>query len=130
LPSKMRKHKDNKGFTLIEVLVAFVILGLSLTAAYSAFTGGLRSELAAKDSTEGILLAQSYLAEIGVSRPLVEGTQEEQLDTGQTVRIEMREFDALALATRPRVRAWEVGVEVTAPDGSAVRLAELKLGPP
>jgi general secretion pathway protein I len=120
----------NRGFTLVEVLVAFVILGLSLAAAYSAFTGGLRAELRARQSAEGVLLAQSYLAEIGVSRPLVEGSEEEELDDGRTVRIEMREVGGFSLDRRERIRAWEVGVEVIEPDGAAVRLAEVKLGPP
>jgi general secretion pathway protein I len=120
----------NSGFTLVEVLVAFVILGLSLASAYAAFSGGLRAELRAEQSARGVLLAQSYLSEIGVSRPLVEGAEEEVLETGETVRVEMREIDVLALARRPRVSAWEVGVEITTPDGGTVRLAELKLGPP
>lgn len=125
----MPNRTRSSGFTLAEVLVAFVILGLTLAGAYAAFSGGLRAEQKAGESAEGVLLAQSYLAEIGVSRPLAEGTQEEVLETGQTVRIEIREVEALPLERNPRVRAWEVGVEVLTPGGDSVRLAELKLGP-
>ena len=42
----------NSGFTLAEILVAFVILGLSLASAYAAFSGGLRAERRAGESLE------------------------------------------------------------------------------
>lgn len=118
-----------RGFTLVEVLAAFVILSLTLASAYAALTGGLRWERRAGETASAVLTARSYLAEAGVSRPLAEGVREETLEDGSTVRIAMREVEPVPLETRPRVLAWEVTVEVATPDGATLRLSELKLAP-
>lgn len=49
------------GFSLLEVLVAFVIMALALGALYQALGGSLRGVAAAGDSTRAVLLAQSLL---------------------------------------------------------------------
>lgn len=125
-PRPTREH----GFTLIEVLAAFVILSLTLASAYAALTGGLRWERRAAETASGVLLVRSLLTEVGVARPLVEGTVEETLDDGRTVRIAMREVRPVPLEIRPRVTAWEVTVEIVTPDGATVGLSDLKLAPP
>ena len=122
-------RRRERGFTLVEVLAAFVILSLTLASAYAALTGGLRWERRAAETSAAVLLARSYLAEAGVSRALAEGVTEEMLDDGRTVRIAMREVEPVPLETRPRLLAWEVTVEVIEPEGARLSLTELKLAP-
>ena len=54
------------GFTLLEVMVAFVIFALSVGALYESFAGSLRRSLKAEAEERAWLSAQSLLAEIRV----------------------------------------------------------------
>ncbi len=54
------------GFTLLEVLVAFVILALTLSVIMRIFSGGLRNVTLADNYDRALLLAQSRLAELSV----------------------------------------------------------------
>lgn len=128
--SRLPNRKRERGFTLVEVLVAFVILALTLASAYAAFTGGLTWERRAGETAEAVLLARSYLAEAGVSRPLAEGVTEETLEEGRTVRLSMRQVEPVPADGLAQVTAWEVTVEITGPGNASLSLTELKLGPP
>ena len=67
----MRTKRASGGFSLLEVLVAFVILALTLSVVMRIFSGGLRNAALADDYSRAVLLAESRLAELSV-RP-VEG---------------------------------------------------------
>ena len=54
-----------RGFTLIEVLVAFTILAVSVGTLLVAFSGGLRSSSLTRDYTQAVIIAESRLAETG-----------------------------------------------------------------
>ena len=60
LPSKQRPQW---GFSLIEMLVALVVLSLSLSALYQAATGATRNVRVAAQYTDAVMLAESMLAE-------------------------------------------------------------------
>lgn len=66
---KIREH----GFTLLEVMVAFVILALVLGAAYRSISAGNRASVAAGEVLEAISLAESTLARIGGDLPASPG---------------------------------------------------------
>ncbi|MBI4011917.1 MAG: prepilin-type N-terminal cleavage/methylation domain-containing protein [Candidatus Rokubacteria bacterium] len=68
-----RAPREQGGFTLIEVLVALVILAVAVLAALQLFGGGLRLARASADHLEATLLASQKLAELGF-QPLEEGT--------------------------------------------------------
>jgi general secretion pathway protein I len=68
-----------RGFSLLEVLVAFVILALVATAIFRLFSGALVNASAADDYTQAVLVAESVLAEAAATRPLTETT-----NTGST----------------------------------------------
>jgi prepilin-type N-terminal cleavage/methylation domain-containing protein len=53
------------GFTLLEVMISFVIAALALSLLYQGATGGLRSTAAAARTEEAVSLAKSHLAAIG-----------------------------------------------------------------
>lgn len=54
---------NDKGFTLIEVLVAVVILGVSLSLIVSLFGGGLRLVKSTENYSRAITLAREKLGE-------------------------------------------------------------------
>jgi general secretion pathway protein I len=68
----MRRRPDS-GFTLLEVLIAFVIAGLGIAALMQAGAGGLRATHAAARYEEAIARARSHLAAATHGAPLVPG---------------------------------------------------------
>ena len=54
---------NNKGFTLMEVLVAVVILGVSLSLIVSLFGGGLRLVKSTENYSRALVLAREKLSE-------------------------------------------------------------------
>lgn len=70
-----RRQLDGRqsGYTLIEVLVAFMILALALTVLMRIFSGGLRNVSVSSDYATATLIAESRLAAAGIDLPLVPG---------------------------------------------------------
>lgn len=62
------------GFTLIEMVIAFAILGLSLSALYATFQNALSRTRHDAHLSEATLLARSLLARAGTEWPLIEGS--------------------------------------------------------
>ncbi len=63
-----------KGFTLLEVLAAFVVFAVALAALMQVFTGGLRDAQLADEYARAVIMAQSRLAEFTAADPLQETT--------------------------------------------------------
>ena len=72
-----------RGFSLLEVLVAFVILSLVGTALFRLFSGALQNASAADDMSRAVLVAESVLAEAASAQPLREATQQGTVDDGR-----------------------------------------------
>ncbi len=68
-----------RGFTLIEVVVAFVLLSLVLATSYEIFSTGFARAADLEDYSRATVVAQSMLASTGLEEPLKEG--ETQGDT-------------------------------------------------
>lgn len=62
-----------RGFSLIEVLVAFIILSLTLSVLMRIFSGGTHNAALASDYSHAVLLAETKLAAAGIEIPLQEG---------------------------------------------------------
>ena len=69
----MLASRDQQGFSLIEILVAFMILAMSLSVIFRIFSGGLRNVALSEDYARAVLVAESQLSAIGVSEPLQAG---------------------------------------------------------
>src|SRR5450432_3609457 len=72
LPGPPPRTRES-GFTLIEVVVAFVLLALVLATSFEIFTTGFAREALLEDQSRALLIAQSRLAETGVEENLKEG---------------------------------------------------------
>jgi general secretion pathway protein I len=69
----MGKKQDSRGFTLLEVMLAFVIFALSFATVLEIMAGSMRSVRRASDDTEVALLAQSVMDQVGTEIPVEEG---------------------------------------------------------
>jgi general secretion pathway protein I len=90
-------RNDSKGFTLVEVLVAFTILALTLVVLLQLFGGGLRAVSASERHLMATMLARSVLAGLGAETPILAG--EETDDIGDGYRWTMRIAQSLAIAS-------------------------------
>ncbi len=64
LPDHRYNKVREKGFTLLEILVAFVVLALSLTVIFQIFSRGTRNLSLANDYNRAIIVAQNQLARL------------------------------------------------------------------
>jgi general secretion pathway protein I len=62
-----------RGFTLIEVVVAFVLLALVLVMAFEVFSAGLQRVGQLEDRSQAMAIAQSQIAAAGIEQSLREG---------------------------------------------------------
>jgi general secretion pathway protein I len=67
-------HKRNGGFTLLEVLLAFVIFALSFATVMEILSGSIRNTMRAREYSEIALIAQSVMDQVGLEIPLEVGT--------------------------------------------------------
>ncbi len=103
--SRQRQGKGpggNRGFTLLEVLVAFVIFALSFAVVLEIIAGSMRSTIRAKDYSEAALLAQSLMEGVGSEVPLEAGAYQGETDDGIVWVIEITDFEGLNEDTRAR----------------------------
>ncbi len=86
-------HKNfSRGFSLLEVLVAFVILGLVLGTLMEIFSGGLRNVSRAGEFQRAVLLGQSKLASVGIEMPLKEGESSGEFDANYRWQVSIRPY--------------------------------------
>ena len=70
------------GFTLIEIIVAFVLLALVLSTGFEIFSAGLKRAGDLEDQSRAIVIAQAKLAAAGLDAPLAEGVTQGESEDG------------------------------------------------
>ena len=80
-PGRPRSGKARgAGFTLIEVVVAFVLLATVLALGFEIFSDGLRRTAELDDRSRAVVVAQSRLAAAGLEEALVDGQSQGDSD--------------------------------------------------
>ncbi|TVR58822.1 MAG: prepilin-type N-terminal cleavage/methylation domain-containing protein [Candidatus Competibacteraceae bacterium] len=129
----MSRRLHQRGFSLLEVLVAFAILSISLGVLLQVFATGLRNAGMADDYTRATLYAESILAAIGREAPPSAGVREGPIDDQFSWRSTVGEYtDGLPDPERTQVLAYRVSVEVFWPGPAQIRsvmLETLRLAP-
>ena len=72
IPTRVNKQK---GFSLLEILIAFSILALSLGILLKIFSAGVNTAVVAEDYTAAVQIAQSLMAKTGLETPLQAGQE-------------------------------------------------------
>ncbi|MGJ0486194.1 MAG: type IV pilus modification PilV family protein [Methylomicrobium sp.] len=65
-----RRHKSQRGFSLLEILVAFSIMAISMGMLLSIFSSGLRNASVSEEYTSAVQIAEAILARPGIETPL------------------------------------------------------------
>jgi general secretion pathway protein I len=137
----VRPTMRETGFSLLEVLAAFVILALVGTALFRVFSGALGNVAVSDEYSRATLYAESRLAGLSVEAPLREGAQQGTSDDGfyaWTATIAPYTPPGItpdmdSAAATMAIRLWRLAVTVRWPGvaGSerSIALATLKVTP-
>jgi general secretion pathway protein I len=79
----MNRRARARGFTLNEVVVAFMLLSVVLVTVFEIFSRGLARAGELDDYSHGLVIAQARLASVGVEAPLAEGATAGSSDDGR-----------------------------------------------
>lgn len=68
-----RPHKAQRGFSLLEILVAFSIMAISIGMLLGIFSAGLRNASVSEEYTAAVQIAEAMIARPGTEVPLQQG---------------------------------------------------------
>lgn len=133
----IRGARGQRGFTLIEVVVAFALLALALTFLLGSLSGAARQVRIASDSSRATLHAQSLLAQLGVGETLQPGRRQGDFEAGRyRWALEIAPYaDPLKQAaatdnpSAPRLLWLRLSVEWGAAPGQQLQWQTLRLAP-
>jgi general secretion pathway protein I len=133
LPAAFRwlPRANQRGFTLIEVLVAFAIAALLLVAVLRILTLGLAGTDRADAYTRATILAESALDTLGVVTPLAEGSAETRKGRF-IIAVAVRRYDGSGAGNGQYLVLYRLTAKVSWREGArqrSVSLATLRLGP-
>ncbi len=123
--------RPEHGFTLLELLVAFVILSVAVGTLLHTFGQSLRNTALAEDYTLATLHAQSLLAHVGVEPPLSVGVYQGVFDEQFEWQVAIERYvdpEAPVDIETPgfAVNLYHVEVRVSWADGPQNRQIELQ----
>lgn len=124
------KHTAENGFTLVETLIAFTILAVSMVVILQSFTTGLRSLETAESYARAAMMAQSKLVEFGTLETIKSGQFGGELDDGFTWRAAVEPYetgDAGTGVVGRALSAYRIDLTVTWRGGREVTLSTLRL---
>jgi general secretion pathway protein I len=132
-------HGGEKGFALIESLIAFVVLAVGLGVLFSGVSTAMRADSRVISSRSAARVAQSLLEEAGISHKLVAGQREGTTggaykwhETITPIQIGAQQTEKPSMApnqttTAADLAAYWVEITVQTKDGTVANLAALKL---
>ncbi|TFH50464.1 MAG: prepilin-type N-terminal cleavage/methylation domain-containing protein [Lysobacterales bacterium] len=129
----MNSKSASRGFSLLEVLVAFTILAMLLGALFQVFSNGLHAARSGERYTRATVIAQSRLAALGVEDSVEEGVTSGTTNDAYHWRVTVSAYrDDQMPATEHMLQPLTVDVEIFwEEDGRArtVSLTSMRLAP-
>jgi type II secretion system protein I len=119
---------NQRGFTLLEVLVALAILGTAVVASIQGFAQGLRLLKLSGDHQQAMLIADQKVRDVTTPVEGKEDGTEARFQWSRTVtRLPMPELDSAARQNRWGI--FEIDVRVTWDERREVQLSTLRTVP-
>ena len=122
------KSYSEKGFSLLEILIAFSILAFSLSILLNIFSGGLRRTIISEEYQQAVIIAQSKLAAAGVESGLEDVNAQGQIQDKYFWSIQVQPFDLEKVgldAEELKISPYYVTAKVEWSEGNNDRQVEL-----
>ena len=127
--SGRQRDKRQRGFTLLEVLIAFLVFAMAFGAVLQVFSGSLRNASLAGDYSIAVGHAESLLARAGVETALAAGERSGNLENGMRWHLETRpdgpQSNSLATYRLEVTVSWERDGKSRSVHLTTLRLQEL-----
>jgi len=124
-----RTRREQRGFTLVEVLVAFAILAVSLGFLMHVIANVLSRTAEADLRSGAVQIGQSLLDRVGVDLALTDGTSDGESSNRYHWRLKIEPYGDADDRLNWPVVAHQVTVTVSWGDNGDLSLSTLKLGP-
>jgi general secretion pathway protein I len=105
--------QKQRAFTLIEVLVAFTIMAMSVGLLLEVFTRSTTSVIRSQAYTQAARIAQSQLARVGSEIKIEDGQETGETDSKFRWKVDIHPFEIDFIGN---FQAWDVQVEVERDD--------------
>jgi len=119
-----------RGFTLIEIVVAMAILGVGLIVIIELFAGGLRLGRTSEEFSKAVSLARMKLEEVSLNPVLQEGSETGEFDKDFRWQVAVKKMDILPVERppefQPLVEFYRVKVDVLWQSGSKERITGIE----
>ncbi len=102
----------NKGFSLLEILIAFTIMAVSLGIVLSIFSSGVNTAIISEDYIIATQIAESLMAKTGVEEPLAIGEKSGIEDEKYQWRIRVENYINPKIEEEPEIELLNVQVIV------------------
>ncbi len=129
---RMKSNENQRGFSLLEVLVAFTILAITLGVLTQVFSRALNTAALSSSYGRATALAEAGLGLVGIDIPLEPGARAGETEDGLQWRVQVTAYPAGDLLPgEPPLPAYVITSEVaweTARGTRRVSLFTLRLG--
>ncbi len=112
--------RSERGFTLVEVIVAIVIAALALSALAGVFASGTRGASSVSELARASTLAQSLVNAAGIDKPLIDGVESGTSVDGLnwTLTVSEESTDADDAVIKPPLMLKRVTARVVVPNAA------------
>ena len=121
-------YRSVRGFSLLEILVAFAVFGIVGTALLQLFQSGLDHIDRSHKMTQAVLLAQTKLAELRVLPDLQPGESEGVYPQGYRWYVQLEPYQPGLSDPNHRFRAFSVTLRIGWGERGVYQLQTLLLG--
>ena len=91
--SPLTSRRSQGGFSLIEVLAAFVVFALAYAAILQILAGSVRNAVRSAEYTQAALWAQSKMDTLGIEAPIEEGSDGGEFDANYRWQLDVRPYE-------------------------------------
>lgn len=117
--------RNDRGFTLLEVLVAMVLLSIALAAIFELFSANLKGIVKSDDISHAVILAESKMREILDNETLAERVWTESTGNGYRIDAAVKRTER-DRTNNLQIELFEISLTVFWSKGSKERTFNLK----